>query len=360
MKNVTQFLKKKHSPAVISGDTLKLYDESLSVVEEFTYLGMPFQYKSLYAPGILSIRGSGAVKVMALLNSVGVNRTGFSLLLCSRLYKAFIRPKLEYGLAISHLSFRDFKALDDLQNRLVGMFVGSKWFNVAKHITCIPSIKHRYNVLATRFALRFDTLPEDSLLVLLRSSLPYTRLDKYICENSLYLSLPDPIPSNAGFTSLCNQYWQDQVDRQLGAAAVSGTQTLLRACRPSASRPDPVLYLPIGRSSRSRLVRWRLGRFTNLREECPCRSPFGVYISQDHFLSCRALDSALLDLLPAAPFGVHKIDHALNLLPEKASSGPPPYWSALLTLLHAIDCLVHPLATIASDLDPGSSWYIKK
>jgi hypothetical protein len=133
-------------------------------------------------------------------------------------------------------------------------------------------MKHRYNILATRYALRVGTLPEDSLLVLLRNSLQYTRLDKYIYENSMYLSLPDPIPSNAGFTSFCNKYWQDQVDRQLGAAAVFGTQTLLRVCRPSVSRPDPILYLPIGRSASSRLVRWPLGRCTSLREECPCRS----------------------------------------------------------------------------------------
>jgi hypothetical protein len=134
----------------LAGDPLVLYDEALPVVEEFTYLGIPFRYNGLYAPGILSLRSAGAVKTMALLNSVGVNRNGFSLLLSARLYKAFIRPKIEYGLAISHLSSRDFTAMDTLQNRLVGMFVGSTWVNVAKHITCLPSMKHRYNVLATR------------------------------------------------------------------------------------------------------------------------------------------------------------------------------------------------------------------
>ena len=348
------------SPAAITGDTLKLYDESLSVVEEFTYLGMPFRYKGLYAPGIQSLRAAGAVQVMALLNSVGVNRTGFSLLLCSRLYKAFIRPKLEYGLAISHLSFRDFKALDDVQNRLVGMFVGGSWFNVAKHITCLPSMKHRYNVLATRYALRADALPTDCLLVLLRQNLSYTRLDKYICQNQLYLSLPDPVPSASGLTAVFNNYWQEQVDRQLESAAISGSHTLLRACRPSVSRPDPILYLPIGRSARSRLVRWRLGRFTNMREECSCMSPIGVHISRDHFLSCRALDGELLDALPSAPLGVNKIDHALNCLPVNPSSGPPPFWSALLSLLHAIDCITHPLAVIPPDPDPGSLWFTDK
>ena len=343
------------SSAALSGASLTLYDEPLPVVDEFVYLGMPFRYKGLYAPGILSLRSACAVKVMALLNSVGVNRNGFSLLLCSRLYKAFIRPKIEYGLAISHLSYRDFEALDKLQNRLVGMFVGGSWFNVAKHITCLPSMKHRYNVLATRYALRSDTLPEDSLVVVLRGALHYTRLDRYICENSLYQSLPEPVPSSAGLKTLFSDFWQDQVDTQLAAAAVTGKQVLLRACRPSVSRPDPILYLPIGRSARSRLVRWRLGRFANMREECPCMD--GSLISRDHFPRCRALDSDLWDALPAAPPGVHVLDHALNMLPTSGSAGPPVYWSALLSLLHAIDCLVHPLAIIAPDPDPGSLWF---
>jgi hypothetical protein len=344
------------APTASTRYPLSLYGEPLPVVEEFTYLGMPFRYKGLYAPGILSLRASGAIKTMALLNSVGVNRNGFSLLLCARLYKSFIRPKLEYGLAISHLSFRDFKALDALQNRLVGMFVGGTWHNVAKHLTCIPSMKHRYNVLATRYALRADTLPDDCLLVLLRRSLVYTRLDKFICQNALYLTVPDPPPSsNTGLNVIFDDYWQDQVDRQLAAAAVSGTQFLLRACRAITSRPDPILYLPIGRSARSRLVRWRLGRFTNMREECPCMS--GDFISRNHFLTCRALDRSLLDALPQAPPGIHRIDHALNCLPVKAGDGPPSYWPDLLALLHAIDCLVHPLAVIPADIDPGSLWF---
>jgi hypothetical protein len=99
---------------------LSLYGVALPTVDEFTYLGMPFNKKGLFGPGILAKRSGGAVKTMALLNSVGVNRNGFSLLLCARLYTAFIRPKFEYGLAISRLSAADFKALDDLQNRLVG------------------------------------------------------------------------------------------------------------------------------------------------------------------------------------------------------------------------------------------------
>jgi hypothetical protein len=177
-----------NAPSVTSSTStnfrLSLYDVPLPAVNEFTYLGMPFNKKGLDGPGILAKRSGGAVKTMALLNSVGVNRNGFSLLLCSRLYTTFIRPKFEYGLAISRLSAADFTALDNLQNRLVGMFVGSRWFNVTKHITCIPSMKHRYNVLVTKYALRSQWLPDDCLISLLNSS-------------------RDNSPSGLGYTRLC-------------------------------------------------------------------------------------------------------------------------------------------------------------
>jgi hypothetical protein len=296
---------------------------------------------------------------MALLNSVGVNRNGFSLLLCSRLYTAFIRPKFEYGLAISRLSASDFKALDNLQNRLVGMFVGSKWFNVAKHLTCLPNMKHRYNVLVTKYVLRSQWLPDDSLVSMLSCTeygLHYPRLTKLLSCNPMYEALPTPIPSASRLKTWFSQYWQDLFDNQMVAAARTGRHVLLRACRPCTYKPDPILYLPMTRTARSRLVRWRLGRFANRDELCPCFS--GTRLTRDHFVSgCRAIETDLLDPLPVAPPGINRIDHALNQLPIKASAGPPPFWSTLLEVLHVIDTLCHPLAPIAPDLDPGDAWF---
>jgi hypothetical protein len=356
-----------NAPSVTSSTStnfrLSLYDVPLPAVNEFTYLGMPFNKKGLDGPGILAKRSGGAVKTMALLNSVGVNRNGFSLLLCSRLYTTFIRPKFEYGLAISRLSAADFTALDNLQNRLVGMFVGSRWFNVTKHITCIPSMKHRYNVLVTKYALRSQWLPDDCLISLLNSSrdnspsgLGYTRLNKLLYLNPMYMALPNPVPTASRLKSWFSGYWQDLFDKQMAAAAHTGKSVLLRACRPSTSKPDPILYLPMTRAARSRLVRWRLGRFANRDELCPCFT--GCRLSRDHFVfNCRGIDPRLLCQLPAAPPDVNRIDHALNLLPLKASNGPPPFWSALLEVLYVIDTLCHPLAAIAPDPDPGDAWF---
>jgi hypothetical protein len=53
------------------------------------------------------------------------------------------------------------------ENRLVGMFVGSTWFNVAKHLTCLPNMKHRYNVLVTKYVLHSQWLPDDCLVSML-------------------------------------------------------------------------------------------------------------------------------------------------------------------------------------------------
>ncbi|KAG1124587.1 hypothetical protein G6F38_013893 [Rhizopus arrhizus] len=88
-----------------SSDRLQLYDTPLPLVDEFVYLGVPFVKSGLSAPSLVSLRSPGVIKVMAILNKIGVNRQGFSLLLCSRLYATFVRPKFDllkaYKIAVS-------------------------------------------------------------------------------------------------------------------------------------------------------------------------------------------------------------------------------------------------------------------
>lgn len=350
-----------NAPSPTSSSSLnfvfKLYGVAIPTVTQFTYLGMEFNKKGLHGPGILEKRSAGATKTMALLTSIGVNRNGFALLFCSQLYTCFIRPKFEYGLAISRLTYADKKALNSLQDKLVSMFLGSPQTTVAKHITCLPAMGHRYNCLVTRYAVRAKYLPDDSLVVLLRDSLTRSRLVDLLQQNELYLSLPDPIPPAINFLKLhFQQRWQDYCDEQRDSWVGTRKHVLLRACRPCISKPDPILYLPINNCARSRLVRWRLGRFTAMaRAECPCQD-FGALISRDHFLTCRAIDPDLFLSLPIAPPGVHQLDFALNQLPLKASSPPPAFWPALLTILWYIDTLCHPSKQIPPDPDPGIGW----
>ncbi|KAG2192064.1 hypothetical protein INT47_006507 [Mucor saturninus] len=304
-----------------------LYGEPIPTVDQFCYLGMEFTKKGLNAGKNIEARAAKAKSTMSLLTSVGVHRNGFSLLLSARLYKTFIRPKIEYGLAISCFTAREMSKLDTLQNSLVSMFVGSKHTAVAKHITCLPGMLHRYNTLVTKYVLRSEHLPEDSLLILLQESLSQTRLGNKLQTNALYTSLPDPIPTSPII---------------LPHHTTTGKNVLLRASRPSTFVPDPILYLPMNNSARSRL--------------CPC-ADFGQIITRDHFLTCRAIDADLIDSLPVSPPGVNRIDFALNSLPTKKKNKPPAFWPKLLSLLWMIDTLCHPLSNIPEDPDPGSSWF---
>ncbi|KAG1607316.1 hypothetical protein G6F45_013795 [Rhizopus arrhizus] len=87
----------------------------------------------LSAPSLVSLRSPGVLKVMAILNKIGVNRQGFSLLLCSRLYATFARPKFEYGLAISRLTATDLKSIENLQDRCLRLLVGGHRTSCAYH-----------------------------------------------------------------------------------------------------------------------------------------------------------------------------------------------------------------------------------
>jgi hypothetical protein len=351
-----------NAPSATSSSSLnfafKLYDQALPTVDQFTYLGMEFVKKGLHPPGILEKRSAGAIKTMALLTSIGTNRNGFSLLFCSQLYKCFIRPKIEYGLAISKFPAPVKNQLEKLQDKLVSMFLGSAHTTVAKHITCTPAMFHRYNILVTRYVLRARYLPEDSLVILLRDSLTRSRLVDLLSQNPLYLSIPARIlESPIHLANHYRQHWQDYCTKLRESLARTGKHVLLRASRTCNSKPDPILFLPMNNCARSRLVRWRLGRFTAMaRNECPCQE-FGVLISRSHFLTCRAIDSTLFDSLPVAPPGINKIDFALNSLPTKASPSPPSFWPDLLAILWYIDTLCHPNKNIPPDPNPGISWY---
>jgi hypothetical protein len=79
-------------------DRLKLYNVALPQVIEFVYLGVPFVKSGISGFSLAKIRSSGTMAAMSTLNKMGAHRSGFPLLLSSRLYKTFIRPKFEYGL----------------------------------------------------------------------------------------------------------------------------------------------------------------------------------------------------------------------------------------------------------------------
>ncbi|KAG1446231.1 hypothetical protein G6F46_011936 [Rhizopus delemar] len=317
-----------------SGSTqLSLYGTSLPLVDKFVYLGMPFVKTGLSAPSLVSLRSSGVLKVMAILNKIGVNRQGFSLLLCSRLYATFVRPKFEYGLAISRLMGSDLKALEGLQDRCLCLLVDghrTSSTTIIKHITTLPSMRHRIDVLVTRYCLRLRSLPSSCLLSLLLSTLPTSRINTHLEKNPLFLTLPSPASSSDTRLKI---FFRQYRERQIISLVTFTTQVLLRACRP-ALVVDPVLYVPAIRAERSLLV---IGVLAGSR--------------------CDLIPSFLWSDLPHCPPGSYPIDFALSSMPLGRSARCPPWWSSLLLMLWHIQRLCRRNGYYPIDPSPGASWY---
>ncbi|KAG0820575.1 hypothetical protein G6F19_012390 [Rhizopus arrhizus] len=271
-----------------SGSThLSLYGTPLPLVDKFVYLGMPFVKTGLSAASVLPLRSPGVLQLMGILNKIGVNRQGFSLLLCARIYATFVRPKFEYGLAISKFSAAQVQEIERLQDRCLRMMVGGHATSstlIIKHMTTLPSMHHRIDVLTTRFCLRARFLPGSCLLSLLSSTLPVSRIKVHLDKNPLFLALPSPPPSS---DARLKTFFRQYRERQVISLVTSTTQVLLRACRP-ALVVDPILYVPASRAERSLLVRWRLGWLPGKPEDCPCGRDRR---SRRHFLECDLIPS---------------------------------------------------------------------
>ncbi|CAO3703466.1 unnamed protein product [Rhizopus stolonifer] len=341
------------SPSSSGSTQLNLYSTPLPLVDKFVYLGMPFVKTGLSAASVLPLRSPGVLQLMGILNKIGVNRQGFSLLLCARIYSTFVRPKFEYGLAISKFTATQVKEIDRLQDRCLRMMVGGHATSstlVIKHMTTLPSMHHRIDVLTTRFCLRARSLPGSCLLPLLSTTLPVSRIKIHLEKNPLSLALPSPSPSS---DTKLKTFFRQYRERQIISLVTSTTQVLLSACRP-ALVVDPILYVPATRAERSLLVRWRLGWLPGKPEDCPCGRDRR---SRRHFLECDLIPSFLWSDFPRCPPGSYPIDFALSSLPLGRSARCPPWWSSLLLMLWHIQHLCRPDRNLPIDPSPGASWY---
>lgn len=334
---------------------LSLYGVALPQVHDFVYLGVPFNMRGIDNKLLTTQRAKGTIAAMATLHRMGANRSGFSLLLSSRLYKTFVRPKFEYGLAISSLSTADLKTIEKLQDRCLRLMVGGHPTSstaALKLITNTPSVSWRIDVLITKFCIRTSYLPNDCLLKLLETLMPTrSRLSCQLKKNRLLLSLPSDYASLG--SSALNKLFK--LDRQIlhDTNMQNDPLVLSKACRPILS-VDPILYIPATRTDRSRLIRWRMGWLPGKPHDCVCNRD---HTSRRHFSAaeCDAIPALVYDLLPHPPPNVHIIDHAINMLPVNYSTFCN-YWPSLLELLWYIECNVAPDTCFPEDLDFGVKW----
>ncbi|SAL98562.1 hypothetical protein, partial, partial [Absidia glauca] len=156
------------NPDPTSCPTFTIYNTPIQQASSFTYLGVPFTYGGKIDRDELIRRNSRKMhQSLNVMYSLGVNASGFSRLLSTRFYQQFLRPQLEYGLAISTMPKIKIKKLDSAQDTCIRRIFDAHDKSstmVMKHLTRTPSMLGRYDILRFKYLHRSTTLPTESLL----------------------------------------------------------------------------------------------------------------------------------------------------------------------------------------------------
>ncbi|OAD70522.1 hypothetical protein PHYBLDRAFT_171272 [Phycomyces blakesleeanus NRRL 1555(-)] len=168
---------------------------------------------------------------MSNLNSVGACRSGFSLLLSSRLYKTFVRPIFEYGLAITILRKKDYTEIERIQDKCLRMIVGGHATSstaVLKHICNLPSMQFCSDILISNFCICAQSLLSGCLLSLLHLHHPQSSSLPALSKNSLFVSIPITLNfhSNTKLKRFFETFHQFKFDQM----RLTNTKVLLQAC----------------------------------------------------------------------------------------------------------------------------------
>ncbi|KAG2222501.1 hypothetical protein INT45_012815 [Circinella minor] len=161
----------------------QLYGINLQRATKFTYLGVPFTPDGCINTNELIDRNTtAAVSVMNIMASIGVRARCLGKLLSTRLYRQFIRPKMEYGLAIAKLNRDDYNTLQETQNTCLRKIYGTKANHsmaIIHHLANLKFMVDRVTTLQAKFIFRSYHMPDDALFPTLS---PHVRQTKGLCS----------------------------------------------------------------------------------------------------------------------------------------------------------------------------------
>ncbi|KAG1446993.1 hypothetical protein G6F56_009399 [Rhizopus delemar] len=349
-------------PSAYGAPRPKLYGLPIPSSNTFPYLGVPFNDEGKIDTDELIRRNtSSAISSMRrTLMPLGLRSSRFSRLTASRLYATFIRPKFEYGLCLCLFLTRQLDTLDRAQDHCLRMAFGGHSrasTGVFKHLANLPDMRDRAHILVFKFILRAQFLPQDTLLasmVPFLSSAPLYRRFHWpkLCSTNPIWSNPE---FTGGYTNSDRlNYLSTSTNVRKSVLAYRSNRltvkfnrprppVLLMCCRVSLGL-DPILYLPISRHDRSRLLRWRMGWLPARPVDCRCGP---VHASRKHLLSCLQVADRLNVAINTLP---NSLDFVINQLPKKIPLSPSTtlysrwslWWPVVCQVLFEIETICQP------------------
>lgn len=330
------------SPPSSAPRIYKLYDTPLQHLPSFRYLGVPIsRFGQINIPELIAHNRNAGLAALFSLVPLGLNPHGLPPKLQIALYKQFIRPTMEYGLAITKTTKRQLTPLQQTQQQaLRRMFGGHSTSETAviQHLSALPTMFTRSTILQAKFIHRSAYLPDDALLTLLlpRLNSPRSPWSALLKSNKLHQLLT----SNARLNIKIIKTFQHQ---QMLIQHAKGHN--INACSPDIKIYSGLL-IPMEPKTRSLIIRWRRGWIPGKPVPCQClRST----LTKLHTRLCPLIHQITLpDHLLGDDY--HPVDTLLNILPpfnasDKAKAKILPFWShfwpLLLTFLGTIDAFSH-------------------
>ena len=136
---------------------LRIYGEVLARVESFMYLGMPVTANGVDWKAHICRIGARTVNRASMLNGIGCNGRGFDTSTCLKIYRAFVRPMLEYGICLCPTSH--YRLLDTYAAKCIRLMTstGRSTSTLVTGMFCnIPPTRLRFETLQFKFACRLD------------------------------------------------------------------------------------------------------------------------------------------------------------------------------------------------------------
>lgn len=354
---------------------IKLYGVNVPIVSSYDYLGIPFQASGIDSTTFLANRTQKARSTMSLFRRLGVHQYGFGLLLALQVYRVFVRPIMEYGLALLGLNATTATVIDKTQANCLNMTLNRSANHNAPSMVLnmmanLPTMYTRAQILTFKFWYSLQIYACPFTLI---SGMLYTHqrlkiapaLWRRLSSNKLW-KMYKTSSIQATARSVCADFQETQLVKWTNQKS-----SCKRALRDDNSGFDSILFYPCSPLERLRLIKWRLHHLPGFPlSSCRCGTPTA---SRSHYLRACPLVCDLISRLqlnlPDDSISIdeeydeqgvpttHILDRLLNNLPSTLSSTVNTHWEKtwpfVLELITTIDFATHPAAAFPEEPPPG-------
>lgn len=291
-----------------------LYGTALTIQSQGSYLGLPFTTQGIDHAANVEARAAKAKNITMMFSRFGMNLGGYPQAASMKVYKAFIRPVMEYGLGLVILPKKVTTVLQKVQNialRKILTAPNSTSIAGMHKLLCIETMETRNHVLALKFTGRIHNNSDISipavkvwryLATSTRTANPLLK-NPLIQEQLLDVQLvrprstdgPSPLPlvKVVSRTNLM-KYLSLSISAMGNGIPGSVSASIMGSVYPRQFRHCFTAFaFPRGVSDRVPVIRWLTG---NVARRSQCMNSCSAILTRRHAVSCSGALEYLIGL----------------------------------------------------------------